>query len=132
MTAMQQAPQRCPLDMDTDNLDADLRFFYWWQRGTELVGAEAFPMLNWPNSVSTWTDLPPADRPTVMKRLNALDTPRRVLLLTMVCLAEPKWADWLSAEQGLNFGHLAACRLDTEVFQVVVGLLANYRDTLSN
>lgn len=130
MNVMHQAPQRCPLD--TDNLEPELAFFYWWIRGAELVGVEAFPMLAWPKNVRSWTELPPADRPTVMKRLNALDTPRRALLLTMVCLAEPAWADWLSAEHGLHFGHLAACRLDTEVFQVVVGLLANYRDTLSN
>jgi len=128
MNAMHKAPERCP--MDADNLTPEVDFFYWWVRGAQVVGADAFPMLAWPKSVTTWRDLPPADRPTVMKRLNALGTPHRALLLTMVCLADPQWAEWLSAEQGLHFGHLAACRLDADVFQIVVGLLANYREPL--
>lgn len=124
MNAMHKAPERCPMDIENLNPKAD--FLTWWMRGAELVGVDAFPMLAWPQNVRTWRDLPPADRPTVMKRLNSLDTPRRVLLLTMACLAEPQWADWLQREQGLHFGDLVHHQLGTEVFQVLVGILANH------
>ncbi|MOA62503.1 hypothetical protein D3C78_1879440 [compost metagenome] len=65
----------------------------------------------------------------MLKRLLVLDIPRRSLLLTMVSLAQPTWAHWIQREQGLHFGHLTASALGGEVFQVIVGLLANHRTT---
>lgn len=62
----------------------------------------------------------------LLKRLQTLDAPRRALLLTMACMANPTRADWLQGEVGLHFGQLTATDLGAEVFQVLVGLLATY------
>ncbi|WP_273646849.1 hypothetical protein, partial [Pseudomonas aeruginosa] len=60
---------------------------------------------------------------------HALDEPHQALLLTMLSLAGFKRSAWLHQEAGLEFGQLAACRLGNDVFQILVGLLANHRET---
>jgi hypothetical protein len=115
------APACCPLD--TANLRPDLDFLHWWQRAAELVGLPLIAARG-PGDVS----VAGVGLAAVLKRLNELDIPRRALLLTMVSLGLPHSGHWITREHGLHFGHLAACRLDGEVFQVLVGLLANYRE----
>lgn len=127
MTAHQQqfssAQAACPMDPSNTNRQAD--FHYWWRHAVALVGL--------PSGTATHDLTVQGDGlPCLLKHLRSLDTSRRCLLLAMACLTNPKSAHWLQREQGLHFGDLAAHQLSTEVFQVLVGLLANYDDTLSN
>ncbi|MDG9784355.1 hypothetical protein [Metapseudomonas otitidis] len=118
MNAITQAPERCPLDPVRGR-----DFPRWWQRAAQLV---ELPLGQRDLDVSG-TGLAP-----LLKRLQALDTPRRALLLTMACLANPQRAEWLQAEVGLHVGQLTATDLGAEVFQVLVGLLATFHTTPSN
>ncbi|MCY1382417.1 hypothetical protein D9M69_704390 [compost metagenome] len=117
MNALPQSPQRCPLD--TTHLRPDLDFPHWWQRAAVLVGLPAHAE---PSDLS----LTGIGLSQLLKQLRSLDDSRRALLLTMACLANPDRADWLQREQGLHFGQLTAADLGTDVFQVLVGLLANF------
>lgn len=81
-----------------------------------------------PERPRTWADVQLAIMPHLLKTLHALDVPRRTLLLTMICLGNPGFATWLQREHGLHYGHLNACHLGNEIFQIVVGLLANYHE----
>lgn len=117
------APQRCPLDLEA--LNPALDFPHWWRRAAELV---ALPADSAPGELS----LAGVGLALLLKRLQALDAPRRALLLAMACLANPRRADWLQAEAGLHFGQLTAVDLGAEVFQVLVGLLATFHTTPSN
>lgn len=119
---------RCPLDPSEQGRAQD--FLFWWKRGANLIGREAFPMLT--PTACTLEDLQLASMPHVLKHLNSLDIPRRVLLLTMACLANPGWATWLQREKGLHYGHLNAAHLGDQIFQVVVGLLASHSATTNN
>lgn len=118
-------PSCCPLDPSNTNRAQD--FFSYWKQGAALIGREAFPML--PERPRTWADVQLAIMPHLLKTLHALDVPRRTLLLTMICLGNPGFATWLQREHGLHYGHMNACHLGSEIFQIVVGLLANYRET---
>lgn len=113
----------CPMDPSNPNRPSDFR--HWWSRAVALVGLPAG---------TTTRDLTVTGDglSCLLKRLRALEAPQRCLLLAMACLTNPKSAHWLQREHGLHFGHLAASHLDTEVFQVLVGLLANHDGTLSN
>ncbi len=117
MNAMIQGPQRCPLD--TANLRPDLDFPHWWQRAAVLVGMATDTQV-----IDLSVIGPGMGR--LLKRLQEMDTPRRALLLAMACLANPHAADWLQREQGMHFGQLTATDLGTDVFQVLVGLLATF------
>lgn len=128
MTSYHQ-PHTLPADalgMTSQSTD----FLDWWRQGAELIGTVAFPMLS--PTANTWADLQLASMPHLLKALHVLDVQRRSLLLTMACLANPGWATWLQREFGLHYGHLGAAHLGDEIFTVVVGLLASYRDTPSN
>ncbi|MGK4311677.1 hypothetical protein ACSMFX_26295 [Pseudomonas mosselii] len=118
MNAITQAPERCPLDSATGR-----DFPRWWQRAAQLV---ELPL------GQRDLDVAGAGLALLLKRLQALDTPRRALLLTMACLANPQRADWLQAEVGLHVGQLTATDLGAEVFQVLVGLLATFHPAPSN
>lgn len=128
----QRAAEICgPFDLR--NPRADLDYLYWWKRGAELVGPEAFvATCSVPSTANCLSDLPLAELPVVLKRLQTLDTPRRCLLLTMASLAQPHLALWLQREHQLTFGHLTASALGGEVFQVIAGLLANHRSTFNH
>jgi len=115
------APACCPLD--PSNRDRAQDFFSYWKQGAALIGRDAFPLLT--PRPATWADVQLASMPHLLKALHALDVPRRALLLTMVCLANPGFATWLQREHGLHYGHLNAGHLGSEIFQIVVGLLAN-------
>jgi len=117
------APPRCPLDLEAINPAQD--FPYWWQRAAVLAG---LPADYQPRALA----LAGAGQPMLLKRLQNLDASPRALLLAMACLANPTRADWLQAEVGLHFGQLTAADLGTEVFQVLVGLLATFPTTPSN
>lgn len=117
------APLRCPLEAVHLNPARD--FPHWWQSAAGLVDLPV-------DILPTDLTLAGAAQPLLLKRLQALDSPRRALLLTMACLANPQRADWLQAEVGLHFGQLTATDLGTEVFQVLVGLLATFHTTPSN
>jgi hypothetical protein len=123
MNAITQAPERCPLDAAHLNPAQD--FPHWWQRAAVLVG---LPADYQPRALAMVS----AGQPLLLKRLQALDTPRRALLLTMACMANPQRADWLQTEVGLHFGQLTSADLGTEVFQVLVGLLATFHPAPSN
>lgn len=123
MNAIAQAPQRCPLD--SKYLNAAQDFPHWWQRAAVLVG---LPADYQPCALA----MAGSGQPLLLKRLQTLDTPRRALLLTMACIANPQRADWLQGEVGLHFGQLTATDLGTDVFQVLVGLLATFHTTPSN
>ncbi|MCK9818276.1 hypothetical protein M1B35_30185 [Pseudomonas sp. MAFF 302046] len=100
-----------------------LDFAHCWQQAVELVGlSSAVPLVTTLKELS----IAGAGISPLLKRLQSLDTPRRALLLTMACMANPKRADWLQGEVGLHFGQLTAADLGTEVFQVLVGLLASF------
>lgn len=116
MNAITQAPERCPMDIEHMNPARD--FPRWWQRAAQLVD---LPL------GQRDLDVAGAGLALLLKRLQALDTPRRALLLTMACLANPQRADWLQAEVGLHVGQLTATDLGAEVFQVLVGLLATFQ-----
>lgn len=118
MNAITQAPQRCPLDAE-----AALDFPRWWQRAAQLV---ELPLGQRDLSMAGY------GLAQLLKRLQALDTPRRALLLTMACMANPQRADWLQAEVGMHVGQLTAADLGPEVFQTLVGLLATFKPTPSN
>lgn len=118
MNAITQAPERCPLDSATGR-----DFPRWWQRAAQLVEL--------PQGQRD-LDVAGAGLALLLKRLQALDTPRRALLLTMACLANPQRAEWLQAEVGLHVGQLTATDLGAEVFQVLVGLLATFHPAPSN
>ncbi|MCU9047982.1 hypothetical protein OE470_06755 [Pseudomonas aeruginosa] len=117
-------PVCCPLDPSNTNRAQD--FFSYWKQGAALIGRGAFPML--PKHPATWADVQLASMPHLLKALHALDVPRRTLLLTMVCLANPGFATWMQREHGLHYGHMNACHLGSEIFQIVVGLLANHQE----
>jgi len=121
MNAITQAPQRCPLDLEAQNLSLD--FPHYWQRAAVLA--------NLPQSMRE-LDIAGAGLARLLKRLHSLDTPRRALLLTMACMANPQRAAWLQAEVGMHVGQLTAADLGPEVFQTLVGLLATFKPTPSN
>ena len=127
-TPAASVPACCPLDPSNPNRAQD--FLHWWKQGAHLIGREAFPMLT--PAARTLDDLQLASMPHVLKALNGLDIPRRALLLTMACLANPGWATWLQREKGLHYGHLTAAHLGDQIFQVVVGLLASHGATTNN
>ena len=121
-----EKPRTTPLCGPFD-LTSPTNFFSFWKQGAALIGRDAFPLLSADDY--TWSDVQLASMPHLMKTLNRLDIPRKALLLTMVCLANPGWATWLQREHGLHFGHLSAAYLGDEIFQVVIGLLANHPET---
>ncbi|NBF12940.1 hypothetical protein [Pseudomonas sp. Fl4BN1] len=111
------APVRA--EMSAQSLD----FAHCWQQAVELVGlSSSVPMITTMRELS----IAGGGLSPLLKRLHSLDTPRRALLLTMACMANPKRAEWLQGEVGLHFGQLTAADLGTEVFQVLVGLLASF------
>ncbi|HCF4327091.1 hypothetical protein I5K02_18935 [Pseudomonas aeruginosa] len=114
-----------PFDLASSTAHQD--FLYWWRRGAKLL---RLPQLQ-PRQDRHWEvpDIDDDQLPQMLKALHALDEPRQALLLTMLGLAGFKRSAWLSQEAGLEFGQLAACRLGHDVFQVMVGLLANHRET---
>ncbi len=116
MTAMQR-PHRCP--MDRSSMRPEVDFPIWWQRAAVEVGlpAEATP---------EHLSLSGVGLARLLKQLQALDAPRRALLMAMACLANPNRANWLQREHDLHFGQLTAADLGQEVFQVLVGLLATF------
>lgn len=117
------APPRCPLDLEAMNASQD--FPYWWQRAADLVDLR-------PVASQRDLDMAGTGLALLLKQLQALDAPRRALLLAMACLANPTHADWLQSEVGLHFGQLTAADLGAEVFQVLVGLLATFHTNPSN
>ncbi|HBO5298364.1 TPA: hypothetical protein L4W52_000372 [Pseudomonas aeruginosa] len=117
------APLRCPLE--AVHLDPSRDFPHWWKRAARLVDLPA-------DILPTALTLAGAAQPLLLKRLQVLDSPRRALLLTMACLANPQRAAWLQAEVGLHVGQLTATDLGAEVFQVLVGLLATFHPAPSN
>ncbi|HBO2066917.1 TPA: hypothetical protein L4G57_000550 [Pseudomonas aeruginosa] len=114
-----------PFDLASSTAHQD--FLYWWRRGAKLL---RLPQLQ-PRQDRHWEvpEIEDAQLPRMLKALHALDEPRQALLLTMLGLAGFKRSAWLHQEAGLEFGQLAACRLGHDVFQVMVGLLANHRET---
>lgn len=118
MNATTQAPQRCPMDTS-----AAMDFPRWWQCAALLV---ELPL------GQRDLDLAGNGLAQLLKRLQALDTPRRALLLAMACMANPQRADWLQAEVGMHVGQLTAADLGPEVFQTLVGLLATFQPAPSN
>lgn len=113
----------CPMDPINPNRSSDFR--HWWRRAVELVG---LPLGTTPDDLS----VSGAGLPCLLKRLATLGLPRRCLLLTMACLANPQSAHWLQREQGLHFGQLSDAALEHDVFQVLVGMLANVPTTLNH
>lgn len=117
------APLRCPLE--AVHLDPARDFPHWWQRAARLVDLPT-------DTLPTDLTLAGAGLQLLLKSLQVLDSPRRALLLTMACLANPQRADWLQAEVGLHFGQLTSTDLGTDVFQVLVGLLATFHTNPTN
>lgn len=115
-------PNCCPLDPINPARCADFKHF--WRCAVDLVGlpARTADLLGGADSYRiTCLELS-----VLLKALNTLDVPRRALLLVMICLQVPSTATWLHREHGLHFGHLNAHDLGNEIFQIVVGLLANH------
>lgn len=108
-------------------LEDHFAFFGAWERAAHLVGADAFPRLA--EQPSNWASLQLGPMQAVLKTLHCLDLPRRALLLTMVNLARPDWSRWINSEIGLDYSHLTANRMGTEVFTALLDLLATHRAT---
>ncbi len=114
-----------PFDLASSTAHQD--FLYWWRRGAKLLRLPQLqprpgPSLGSPRDRGrpAAADAESAARPGRAPPGAAANDarPGRVQAL-----------GWLHQEAGLEFGQLAACRLGHDVFQVMVGLLANHRET---
>ena len=114
---MKRVQASCPMDPGNTNRPAD--FDYWWRLAVALVGLPV-------GTATRELTVQGEGLSCLLKRLRGLDAPRRSLLLSMACLTNPKSAHWLQREQGMHFGDLTANQLGSDVFQVLVGLLANH------
>lgn len=108
-------------------LEDHFAFFAAWERAAHLVGVEAFPRLA--EHPSNWASLQLGPMQAVLKTLHGLDLPHRALLLTMINLVRPDWARWINSEIGLDYSHLTANRMGTEVFTALLDLLATHPAT---